>query len=163
MACGYEKRDTISSDIPERALRELYLLPFEKAVKDGCPWAVMSAYNKLDGTYCSENRRLLTGILRGERGFEGLVMSDWGGAHAAGASVRAGLDLEMPGPARARAHLRAEAEADEATRAAVRAAARNVLRLLERTGTIAHPRDVGEAAERDEEYDDTRALIRRAG
>jgi beta-glucosidase len=90
-------------------------------------------------------------------------MSDWGGTHSAGPSVRAGLDLEMPGPAKARQNLAAEAEADEATRAAVRTAARNVLRLIERTGTFAQPRDVSDAAEREEEYPDTRALIRRAG
>jgi beta-glucosidase len=157
------QRGTISSDIPERPLRELYLLPFELAVNEGGSWAVMSAYNKLNGTYCSENRRLLTDILRDQWGFDGLVMSDWGGTHSASESVRAGLDLEMPGPARARANLLAEAEADEATRAAVRVAARNVLRLIERTGTFEQPRDVSEAAEREEEYADTRALIRRAG
>ena len=157
------QRGTISSDIPERALRELYLRPFEIAVREGGAWAVMSAYNRLDSTYCSEHPRLLTTILRQEWGFDGLVMSDWGGTHSAGASVRAGLDLEMPGPARARAGLLAEAETDEATRASVRAAARNVLRLLARTGTLAEPCDTGEAAERDEEYPDTRALIRRAG
>ncbi|MBA3947562.1 MAG: glycoside hydrolase family 3 C-terminal domain-containing protein [Herpetosiphonaceae bacterium] len=157
------QRGTINSDIPERALRELYLLPFELAVKEGGSWAVMSAYNKLHDTYCSENKQFLTDILRGEWGFDGLVMSDWGGTHSAGASVRAGLDLEMPGPAQARATLLAEAEADEATRAAVRVAAKNVLRLLERTGTFAQLRDVSDAAERDEEYADTRALIRQAG
>jgi len=157
------QRMTISSDIPERALRELYLLPFELAVKDGGTWAVMSAYNKVNGIYSSEHHRLLTQILRKEWGFDGLVMSDWGGTHSAGESVRAGLDLEMPGPARARAHLLAEAEGDEATRTAVRDAARNVLRLLERTGTLQNPRDVTDNAERDEDYADTRALIRRAG
>ena len=157
------QRGTISSDIPERALRELYLLPFELAVKEGGAWAVMSAYNRLSGTYCSENYWLLTTILRQEWGFDGLVMSDWGGTHSAGESVRAGLDLEMPGPARARASLLAEAEADPATRAAVRTAARNVLRLLQRTDTFDNPRDVRDEAEREEEYADTRALIRRAG
>ncbi|HMO59381.1 MAG TPA: glycoside hydrolase family 3 N-terminal domain-containing protein, partial [Roseiflexaceae bacterium] len=118
------QRMTISSDIPERALRELYLLPFEMAVKEGGTWAVMSAYNKLDGTYASENPRFLHRILRDEWGFDGLVMSDWFGSHSGAESVRAGLDLEMPGPARARADLLAEAEADATTRAAVRFAAR---------------------------------------
>jgi beta-glucosidase len=157
------QRFTINSVIAERPLRELYLRPFELAVKEGGTWAVMSAYNKLNGTYCSENKRLLTTILRDQWGFDGLVMSDWGGTHSAGASVRAGLDLEMPGPAKARAGLPAEAEADDATRAAVRTAARNVLRLIARTGTFAHPHDVSDSAEREEEYAETRALIRRAG
>ncbi|MCW5850669.1 MAG: glycoside hydrolase family 3 C-terminal domain-containing protein [Anaerolineae bacterium] len=157
------QRGTINSVIPERALRELYLRPFEVAVKAGRAWAIMSAYNRLNGVYCSENRRLLIDILREEWGFDGLVMSDWGGTHSAGESVRAGLDLEMPGPARARATLLAEAEADAATAEAVRVAAGNVLRLLERTATFEQPRNVDDAAERDEEYVATRALIRRAG
>jgi beta-glucosidase len=157
------QRMTISSDISERALRELYLLPFELAVKEGGTWAVMSAYNKLNGTYCSEHPRLLTTILRKEWDFDGLVMSDWFGAHSAGESVRAGLDLEMPGPAQARASLLVEAEADETTRAAVRVAARNVLQLMERTGTLKHPRDVSNEAESDVEHPETTALIRRAG
>jgi len=157
------QRGTINSVIPERALRELYLLPFEMAVKEGGTWAVMSAYNKVNGTYSGENRRLLTEILREEWGFDGLVMSDWGGTHSAVESVRAGLDLEMPGPARARTTLLEEAQNDEAARQAVREAAHNVLRLIERTGSFQNRRDVRDEAERDEEYTDTRALIRRAG
>lgn len=157
------QRGTINSVIAERALRELYLLPFELAIKEGGTWAVMSAYNKLGGTYASEHPRLLTTILRDEWGFDGLVMSDWGGTHSGAESIRAGLDLEMPGPANARAELLEEARNDETTRQAVRTAARNVLRLIERTGTLADPRDVRDEAERDEEYADTRALIRRAG
>ncbi len=77
--------------------------------------------------------------------------------------MRAGLDLEMPGPAKARAELLAEAEADAALQAAVRTAARNVLRLLARTGTLTHPQNPRIDAEHDEEHADTRALIRRAG
>ncbi|MFC5848766.1 glycoside hydrolase family 3 C-terminal domain-containing protein [Deinococcus petrolearius] len=157
------QRNTISSEIPERALRELYLVPFEMTVRRGGAWAVMSAYNKVNGTYSSEHPRLLTDVLRGEWGFDGLVMSDWGGTHSAGQSVRAGLDLEMPGPAQARRGLLEEARQDGATRQAVRAAARRVLQLLERTGTLDRPRDVRDEAERAEEYADTRRLIRRAG
>lgn len=157
------QRGTISSNIPERAFRELYLRPFEMLVKEAQPWAIMTAYNRLDGTYCSHHPRLMTEILRDEWGFDGLVMSDWGGTHSAGESTRAGLDLEMPGPARARAGLLAEAQNDPATAAAVRERARNVLRLIERTGTFANPRDVRDDMEKDTEYADTRALIRRAG
>lgn len=157
------QRNSISSDIPERALRELYLRPFEMVVNDARPWAIMSSYNKVNGTYVSESPRLLTDILRGEWGFDGLIMSDWGGTYSSGGSLRAGLDLEMPGPSRARTGLLEEAENDPATRQAVRRAAGEVLRLIERTGTLAHPHDVSNAAEKGEEYDDTRALIRRAG
>ncbi|WP_425145080.1 glycoside hydrolase family 3 C-terminal domain-containing protein [Deinococcus sp.] len=157
------QRGTISSDIPERALRELYLRPFEMVVKEAKPWAIMTAYNRLDGIYASEHPRLLRDILRREWGFDGLVMSDWGGTHSAGESVRAGLDLEMPGPAKARAGLLEEAERDPATREAVKEAARRVLELTLRTGTFADPRDTADSAEHAEDYPETRALIRRAG
>ena len=156
------ERDTISSEIPERALRELYLRPFEMVVKEAGAWAIMTGYNRLGGTFCSEDVRLLDEILRREWGFDGLVVSDWGGTHSAGASARAGLDLEMPGPAKARANLLAEAERDADLAAAVRQRALEVLRLVERTGAFAAPPDVRDEAEKETEYPDVRALIRRA-
>jgi beta-glucosidase len=96
------ERMTISSEIDERTLRELYLVPFEAAVRRAGTRTVMAAYNRLNGTYCSEHPWLLTELLRGEWGFDGLVMSDWYGTHSAAASLQAGLDLEMPGPPRER-------------------------------------------------------------
>ncbi|HEX7942838.1 MAG TPA: glycoside hydrolase family 3 N-terminal domain-containing protein, partial [Gemmatimonadaceae bacterium] len=156
------ERDTISSEIPERVLRELYLRPFEMVVKEARPWLIMTGYNRLGGTFCSEHVRLLQDILRREWGFDGLVVSDWGGTHSAGASARAGLELEMPGPTKARTTLRAEAERDAGVGAAVRERALQVLRLVERSGAFANPRDVRDAAEQEIEYPDTRALIRRA-
>ena len=156
------ERDTISSEIPERALRELYLRPFEMVVKEARPWAIMTGYNRLGGIFCSEHVRLLDEILRREWGFDGLVMSDWGGTHSAGASVRAGLDLEMPGPAKARAGLLAEAERDADLDAAVRESALEVVRLVERSGAFATPSDVRDEVEKEIDYPDTRALIRRA-
>ena len=104
-------RMTISSQIDERTLRELYLVPFEAAVVDAGVRSIMTAYNRLNGTYCSEHPWLITDLLRGEWGFDGAVISDWFGTHSAVASVRAGLDLEMPGPPRERgAALRAAVE-----------------------------------------------------
>jgi len=92
------QRTTISSEIDERTLREIYLPAFEAAVKKAKPWTVMCSYNKLNGTYAAENHRLLTEILREEWGFEGFVVSDWGAVHDRVDALEAGLDLEMPGP-----------------------------------------------------------------
>ena len=97
------ERMTISSDVDERTLRELYLVPFEAAVRpidEGGAGVrvVMSSYNKVNGTFASEHGPLLRGVLRDEWGFDGVVVSDWFGTHSAAAALEAGLDLEMPGP-----------------------------------------------------------------
>lgn len=97
------------SVVDERTLRELYLAPFEHVVHHARPWSVMTAYNKLNGVYCSEHEWLLREALRGEWGFDGAVVSDWGAMSSSVASVRAGLDLCMPGPRRD--HARALVEA----------------------------------------------------
>ncbi len=94
------ERLTVDVDVDERTLRELYLRPFERAVRDGGAWGIMSAYNRLDGDHCAENRRLLTTILRDEWGFDGFVVSDWFGVHDPVGAARAGLSIEMPGPPR---------------------------------------------------------------
>jgi beta-glucosidase len=89
-----------SSNVDERTLREIYLLPFEMIVRQAQPWTMMSSYNRLNGTFMSENRQLLTDVLKTQWGFDGMVMSDWGAVHTTVESANAGLDLEMPGPAR---------------------------------------------------------------
>lgn len=90
-------RMTISSVVDERALREIYMPAFEHIVKEEQPTTVMCAYNRLDGTYLSENKRMLTDVLRDEWGFKGIVVSDWGAVNNRIEGVKAGLDLEMPG------------------------------------------------------------------
>ena len=98
-AANSQERDRFVSDsvIDERTLREIYLTAFEIAVKEGKPNAVMCAYNKINGVYCSDNRRLLTDILRSEWGFDGMVVTDWGAMHDRVAAFEAGCDLDMPG------------------------------------------------------------------
>jgi beta-glucosidase len=86
----------VSAEVDERTLRELYLPAFERVVTAADPWTVMCAYNKVNGTYCSEHHWLLTEVLRDEWGFTGVVVSDWGAVHDRVAALRAGLDLEMP-------------------------------------------------------------------
>ncbi len=89
-------RMRISADLDERTLREIYLPAFEHVVRTARPWALMAAYNRINGTYATEARWLLTEILRQEWGFDGVVISDWGAVNDRAAALAAGLDLEMP-------------------------------------------------------------------
>ncbi|NLT18452.1 MAG: glycoside hydrolase family 3 protein, partial [Clostridiales bacterium] len=90
-------RMSISAEVDERTLREIYFPAFENTVKKAKPWTVMCAYNKINGEYCSENKWLLTDVLRKEWGFNGFVVSDWGAVNDRVKGVAAGLELEMPG------------------------------------------------------------------
>ena len=90
-------RGSVDVKIDERTLRELYLKPFEAAVREAGAWAVMPAYNKVNGDYCSENEHLLNEILRGEWGFNGPTISDWGGTHSTMGAAMHGLNVQMTG------------------------------------------------------------------
>ncbi len=91
-----KRRMTSSSDVDERTLREIYMVPFEGAVKNGKPWTVMNSYNRINGTYVGESKQYLTDLLRDEWGFDGYVMSDWGAVNDRVEALKAGMDLEMP-------------------------------------------------------------------
>jgi len=138
-ACNNQENERMrgSSEVDERTLREIYLSQFETIVKEAKPWTVMCAYNRINGTYASENSYLLQEILRGEWGFEGAVISDWGANHTIVESVKGGLDLEMPGPAKYYGNLLFEAitnwQIDEAF---INEAARRMLRLILQSGKL---------------------------
>lgn len=91
------RRMSISSEVDERTLREIYLAAFEDAVKEAKPWAVMCSYNQVNGTFASENRWLLHDVLKEEWKYDGLVVTDWGAVNDRVKGLVAGLDLEMPG------------------------------------------------------------------
>ena len=93
-------RRTGSSNMDQRTLREIYMPAFEKIVKQAKPWTVMAAYNKVNGIFMTENKTLLQDVLKEEWGFNGVVVSDWGALHSTAPAIEAGLDLEMPGPAK---------------------------------------------------------------
>ncbi len=155
------ERQTINSVIDERALRELYLLPFEIAVREGHTLGIMTAYNRLNGPFCSEHRQLITEILRGEWGFEGIVMTDWYSGGSTIESARAGLDIEMPGPAGRffGSHLADAVRAGDVESGLVDDQARRLLTTLARVGAL----DDGPAGEEQSvDLPQHRALAREA-
>jgi beta-glucosidase len=155
------QRMHISSDISERALRELYLLPFERAVKEAGVMAVMTAYNRLDATFAADHRRLISKVLREEWGFDGVVMSDWFANMDTKLATEAGCDLEMPGPTRSRGAALVQAVTEgRVSASAVRDCAGRILRLMARLGRLNTP---AISAERADDVPAHRALIRKLG
>ncbi|TQN64686.1 putative beta-glucosidase I [Colletotrichum shisoi] len=125
------ERMAVNALVTDRAMREIYLLPFMMAIEMGRPRAIMTAYNKVNGVHAAESKTILQDILRGEWGWDGLVMSDWYGTYSTAEAVKAGLDLEMPGPSRWRAGALSHAIMSNKVRVAeLDAAVRNVLRLV---------------------------------
>ncbi len=134
------ERYTMSSDIDERALREIYLRPFELAVREGGSLGIMTSYNRVNGRWCTEQPELLGGILRDEWGFDGIVVTDWFGVAGTGASAEAGVDLEMPGPGRAFGPaLAAAVRAGTVDETLVDAQVTRLLTVFERLGALDDP------------------------
>ncbi|MFX3650043.1 MAG: glycoside hydrolase family 3 C-terminal domain-containing protein [Paenibacillus sp.] len=126
-----------NSILDERAMREIYLRAFERIVKDTRPTTVMSAYNKVNGVFCSENHTLLTKILRDEWGFDGAVISDWGAVSDRVEGIKAGMDLEMPGDCEYfRKTIIDAAYSGELPMSALDQAVNNILNLIQRTHNI---------------------------
>jgi beta-glucosidase len=133
------ERFTISSKVSERPLQEIYLPPFKAAVAEANPWAVMSAYNKINGTWASENPYTLLDILKGQWGFEGIVMSDWYGTNSINVA-NGGLDLEMPGPARWMGEKLLDAvKAGQVSEEVIDDKVRRLLRTIVKSGAFENP------------------------
>ena len=133
------QRTSMSSEVGERALREIYLVPFRMVMREAKPWSIMSSYNKLNGVWCNENPYLLKEILKGEWGFDGIVMSDWMGTYTPRAAAN-GLDLEMPGPARWMGeYVHKALEAGETSLADIDDSVRRLLRTFFRVGVMDAP------------------------
>ncbi|MEU2714901.1 glycoside hydrolase family 3 C-terminal domain-containing protein [Streptomyces sp. NPDC007205] len=130
-------RFTVNNVVPERALRELYLAPFEAIVENARPWGVMTAYNTVNGTTMTEHRHLVGEVLRGEWGFDGFNVSDWMAARDTVGAIGGGLDVAMPGPRTVYGEALAQAVRDgHVAEATVDAAVRRVLRLAARVGIL---------------------------
>lgn len=153
------ERMTIDSQVDERTLREVYLFPFERAVKDAEVLSIMTSYNRINGPYAADSEWLLQDVVRDEWGFDGAFISDWYGLHSTTEGANAGLDLEMPGPTLFRGQKLIDAvNKGEVSTEVIRERARNVLNLMERTGALDSP--PGPEITRDDEQD--LATLRRA-
>ena len=134
------ERNSISSEVEERPLRELYLEPFRKAIKNARPWSVMSAYNRVRGVFASENDYTLKTILKKEWAYDGLVMSDWYGTYTDNVPA-GGLDLEMPGPARwmSTEKVKAALAAGTLNEAGLNDKVRRLLEVIQKAGLFENP------------------------
>lgn len=175
---GEFERHRIDEKIDLRTLNEIYLPAFRAAVEEAGAWAVMSAYNKVNGRWCAENPFLLTDTLRKRWGFKGFVISDWGSTYSTAGTIDAGMDLEMPGGERMRSWLArpatrkagndggwlteekvlAAVASGEVKQSAVDDSVRRILRVMFAAGLFDHPHAGGGEAETPEH----RAVARRA-
>jgi beta-glucosidase len=154
------ERFSISSEVDERTLREIYLEPFRIAIRNSNPWSVMSSYNRVNGTYACENDHILFEILKGEWKYEGIVMSDWFGTYDRNVP-NSGLDLEMPGAARwmSEEHVKRALDDGPLTEEMLDNKIRRLLSVLEKAGLFANPELQPERAENKPQH---RRIIREA-
>ncbi|MYW65470.1 glycosyl hydrolase [Streptomyces sp. SID8379] len=130
-------RFTVNNIVSQRALRELYLAPFEAIVENAHPWGIMTAYNQVNGVTMTEHRYLVNEVLRGEWGFDGINVSDWMAARSTVGDIKGGMDIAMPGPQTVYGPaLAAAVRAGEVEESVVDDAVRNVLRLAARVGVL---------------------------
>ena len=156
------ERFTINVDVDERSLREIYLPPFEAAVKEANVQSVMGAYNFVNGDHACAHPDLLVGVLKDEWGFDGFVVSDWGAIKETVAPARHGLDLEMPGPGRwwGKGRLEGAVASGEIEEALLDDKVRRIIGFLEWAGRLGTPTEHEEVSTERPEH---RALVRRAG
>ncbi|MDI9584056.1 MAG: glycoside hydrolase family 3 C-terminal domain-containing protein [Acidobacteriota bacterium] len=143
-ACNNQEyeRGTINVRVDERALREIYLPAFQAAVEEADAWCVMNAYNKVNGPYCSANSYLLNDVLKGDFGFDGCVMTDWGAAHNSLGVALGGTDLEMPTGAHMNpARLLPLIEGGKVSREIIDDKVRRILRTVVRVGLLDGPKE----------------------
>lgn len=135
-------RNSVDDVVDEATLRELYLLPFQIAVDDADAWTMMAAYNDVNGVTCTEHQHINLEIVRGEWGYDGLIMSDWFATKTTAASANGGLDLVMPGPVGPWGDkLVAAVENGEVSEATIDQHVRHLLRLASRVGALGAPRN----------------------
>jgi beta-glucosidase len=155
------ERHTMSSDVDERSLREIYLAPFESGIKEAGAWSVMSSYNRINDIHAPSHTELLIDILKDEWGFDGAVISDWGGTQDAIDNAKGGLDLEMPGPGRffGEALVTAVKE-DKVQESVVDDKVRRLLRILVKSGRLDNPKT--DRTEQSKDRPEHRQIARRA-
>nr|QNS30905.1 beta-glucosidase [Auricularia heimuer] len=162
--CNDQENDRMGYNVivSPRALREVYLMPFMIAQRDAKPWAYMTAYNRINGIHGSENEEIITDILRKDWGHDGLVMSDWFGTYSLDESIKAGLDLEMPGERKWRTQNLVEraVTAHKLTPADVKARAREVLKFLQKCAKGAPEILDGDGSEKSHDTPEEIALVR---
>ncbi|PCD22024.1 hypothetical protein AU210_015826 [Fusarium oxysporum f. sp. radicis-cucumerinum] len=155
------RRNAVLSIVTERALREIYALPFQLTMRDSDPGAIMTGYNGLNDAYCSENRDILDTLLRKEWGWKGMIMSDWYGTYSTNDAINAGLDLEMPGPSRFRGDLlKFNVATDKVNEHTIDERARPILNFIKKAMALGIPEN---APEMTGDTPETAELLRRIG